>query len=227
MLTPLVLLLLVPNAEPTDAEKLFRQMDMKVMKAKTLECVYEWKIEMDNEGAALKGRLLLGEGNKFRSEWTYERGIYPKVKFLYLSDGEKLVAIINGKKEVVADRTAKGEADFLRAKLSRWNLYLPGNPVLLLPASLGNKGREFKIEDDLKVSDFKFGKKEMVGKREAQIVEYKLTVKGKAQMQTVWLDAKTQLPVKRTSKGGHYTVTYSKLTFDGKIDAKQFELPKE
>ena len=57
--------------------------------------------------AELKGTLLLGEGNKFRSEWTYEGGVYPKVTFLYLSDGEKFVSIINGKKELITDRTAK------------------------------------------------------------------------------------------------------------------------
>src|SRR5581483_1800247 len=99
--------------------------------------------------------------------------------------------------------------------------------------------REFKIDEEFKVSDFKLGKKEMVGKQEAQVVEYKTVPKQQADtpfMLTVWLDTKTHLPLKRVAvlvltkdnRKATYTSTetFTKLELDGKIDAKQFELPK-
>src|SRR5579872_192705 len=74
MLTPLVLVLLVPSAEPNEAEKLFRQMETKVMQAKTLECTYEGKVDYkeaeDDQKDTLKGKLLLGEGNKLRIDFS-------------------------------------------------------------------------------------------------------------------------------------------------------------
>ena len=50
--------------------------------------------------------------------------------------------------------------------------------------------------------------------------------------ETVWVDAKTHLPLKRllTAKVGDQelkvTETYSKVVVDEKIDAQTFELPK-
>ncbi len=47
----------------------------------------------------------------------------------------------------------------------------------------------------------------------------------------VWLDAKTNLPVKLVLTGGgsditDITETYSEFTIDAKVDGKSFELPK-
>jgi hypothetical protein len=83
-------------------------------------------------------------------------------------------------------------------------------------------------------TDFKLGKKEKVGEHEAQAVEYTFKPPfGEMPSVVVWIDLKTQLPLKRavTEKTGNqkrtYIETFTKLNLDGKIDPKQFELPKK
>ena len=45
MLVPLMLVLALHAADQNDAEQQFRQMDMKLTNAKTLECTFEAKLE--------------------------------------------------------------------------------------------------------------------------------------------------------------------------------------
>ncbi len=85
----------------------------------------------------------------------------------------------------------------------------------------------------LHVSGFTLGKKEKLNGRVAQIIEYELKFSGfnDSVAVVVWVDTKTNLPLKRMEsdkKDGKldYTETYTKLTLGGKIDEKKFELPK-
>jgi outer membrane lipoprotein-sorting protein len=106
--------------------------------------------------------------------------------------------------------------------------------MLVSVARTGEKPVEVDVNEQLKLSDFKLGKKEKVGDSEAQVIDYTLTVKGeKEPMQcSVWVDTKTNLPLKRVLRGKEgtekatVTETYSKFTVDGKVDPKSFELPK-
>lgn len=75
----------------------------------------------------------------------------------------------------------------------------------------------------------------MVGKREAQVVQYVPHDKksGALAEVTAWIDTETQLPLKRAIAGkqdtkvGDLTETYSVFTVDSKLDGKLFEiLPK-
>ncbi len=84
-----------------------------------------------------------------------------------------------------------------------------------------------------KVSEFKMGKKEPIGGHEAQAIHYRLTVdfrKSESMDVMLWLDAKTNLPLKREirplteQEAGVLNETYSKVTLDGKLDPKLFEL---
>jgi hypothetical protein len=80
------------------------------------------------------------------------------------------------------------------------------------------------------VSGFKLGNKEKIGECEAQRLDYVLGVKGKETTYhvTVWIDVKTELPVKRlVSDGGlpWFTETYE-MKLDGKLDPKIFEIPR-
>jgi hypothetical protein len=99
----------------------------------------------------------------------------------------------------------------------------------------GEKPKEADLNELLKVSGFKLRKKEKVDGKEAQVIEYMLTVASVGGVKinsTVWVDAKTHVPLKRllTAKVGDQelkvTETYSKVVVDGKIDPKTFELPK-
>ncbi len=224
---------------PNAAEKLFRQMEAKVAKAKTLECDFDIKGEETNYSA--KGKLLLADGNKMRLEMTSEEG--GTVNDLVVVDGAKVFKSHNkmgkpGPKsidDVSKDDNldAQGRAAISHSGWTGWWYFTiaqrPGKP----------EGKPFKSADDFfGIADFKLGNKEMVGQREAQVVQYTMTAKtgdaNQAVFQvSVWIDVQTQLPLKRVlrskDKDGRRTVTetYTKLVLNEKIDPKQFELPKE
>jgi outer membrane lipoprotein-sorting protein len=73
----------------------------------------------------------------------------------------------------------------------------------------------------------------MVGDQEAHVIHYKLKDSYPPLRVSLWLDAKTNLPLRRVVvwggvAGDHTTAeTYSVLTLDAKVDAKRFELRKE
>lgn len=98
----------------------------------------------------------------------------------------------------------------------------------------GDKPKEFAPEKDLVVTGARLGKKEKASGREAQQVEYAVSVRGvKGPLTaTVWVDVKTNLPLKRalTLDAGKervtVTETYTNLTLDGKIADKEFALPE-
>jgi outer membrane lipoprotein-sorting protein len=242
MLAPLVLLLVLPGADKDDAEKLFRQMETKLAKAKTVDCAYEARFEADKaEAVTMKGTLLLGEGNKLRMEWSGESGGM-KEKFTMISDGTKM--------EPYGDDIPKWLGEAVRASMARAGVvrtFEYGSPLFFkwsFPRPPEPK-KEFKIDEHFKVFDFKLGKKEMVDKQEAQVVQYTLKEKGTLELKepkegkvevSVWIDTKTLLPLKRIitimmddmdDKKATYTETYTRQEVDGKIDPKQFELPKK
>src|SRR5207247_2149211 len=87
------------------------------------------------------------------------------------------------------------------------------------------------------VKNLKLGAKEMVGKREAQVVQYRLEDKDSKDSAVVslWIDTKTHLPLKRLIVGEktgknddiRITETYSVFTVDSKLDGKLFEIPQK
>ena len=92
--------------------------------------------------------------------------------------------------------------------------------------------KEPGLDDMFKVSDFVLGKKEKVGEREAQVIDYKLVMDNRDTAETtIWIDTETKLPLKRvlSSKNANeslrITETY-RIRVNGKIDGKKFELLK-
>jgi outer membrane lipoprotein-sorting protein len=224
-----MVVLALPAAEPNEAEKLFREMDKKVTSAKSLECTFEAKVEGGKEAGTIKGSLMLTEGNKSRLEMSFEHSGKTD-KETMVSDGTKMGPL--------SDKTPKGRQDApkwlndaYRGALGRSGLTVP----LMFITRVGEQPKEFKADDEFKVSDFKLGKKEKVGDQEAQAIQYKLAIKEFPEplTATVWIDTKTNLPLKReiTAKKGDekltVTETYSALKIDPKIDPKKFEFPKE
>jgi outer membrane lipoprotein-sorting protein len=224
---------------PNEAEKLFRQMEAKVAKAKTLECEFDNKEEGNDYSS--KGKLLLADGNKMRLELTSDDGT---AKDLVVVDGVKVFNMHEkkgqpGPKSIrdISKEDRIGELGRASISHSGWI----GSFYFAMIKSFGKPGeKQFTNADDyFGIADFKLGNKEMVGQREAQVVQYTMTAKtGDANQVTfevsVWIDVKTQLPLKRVisfkdKKDVQRTITetYSKLAIDEKIDPKQFELPKE
>jgi len=228
-LAPLCVLavpLLAGADEPNEAEKLFREMEAKLMKAKTVECSYEAKAEGEMAGG-MNGTLRFAEGNKVRFEVTdelREKG----VKATVIANGTKMTAVGEGVPKEITD-VPKWFSEALAASITR-----PGLVVVFFFTGTSEKPDEFKVDEQFRVAEFKLGQKERVGDREAQVVRYLLTVKAvsnEPMSVAVWVDTKTQLPLKRVltaklhGKKTTLTETYTKLEVDGKIDPKQFELP--
>jgi outer membrane lipoprotein-sorting protein len=73
----------------------------------------------------------------------------------------------------------------------------------------------------------------MVGDSTAQVVTYQLDFNGKSAQMSVWIDTKTQLPLKRVvavDQDGQMfriTETYSTFAIDPKLDPKLFEIPQQ
>lgn len=112
---------------------------------------------------------------------------------------------------------------------------LEGEILLALIArfSVVNAVMEKKIENldkDFLLKNFKLGVKEMVGKREAQVVQYQIQHRKIGDLATVsvWIDTSTHLPLKRAMVGtytGRSTETYHVFTVNSKLDGKLFEIP--
>jgi outer membrane lipoprotein-sorting protein len=222
--------LLAGADEPNEAEKLFREMEAKVTKAKAIDCTYEATAEADNKKGTMKGTLLLAEGNKVRMGIEGDLGGM-KSKYTMIADGMKMKSVAEGAPAQPAQDAPKWLGDAVRSSLARAGLFFPFMTISATPP-----GKDFKADEHFPVSDFKLGKKEAVGKQEAQVVQYTLTMKSITDVKldvSVWIDTKTHLPLKRTLTGSidgnKMTVTemYTKMELDGKVDAKQFELPKE
>jgi outer membrane lipoprotein-sorting protein len=93
--------------------------------------------------------------------------------------------------------------------------------------------KEFDLDKDAPVKDFKLGAKEKIGDKTTQVVTYQLDFDGTSAKMSVWIDTKTQLPLKRVvavDQGGQMfriTETYSTFAIDPKLDSKLFEIPKQ
>jgi outer membrane lipoprotein-sorting protein len=232
-ITPLLLAAALNANDAKEAEKAFQEMSDKVTKAKTFECAFEVKVEGAKAKGGGKGTLIVTEGNQLRIELGVEQGGQP-LAMLIVSDGAKTVTVANKKAQPATD-APKDQAKKVLPAVARCGAFVP--LFLAAPQKAGEKPEEVDPDAVMKVSDFRLGKKEKVGGAEAQAVEYTLSlVAGEKKIPlacTVWLDTKSRLPVKRVltgMEGGDnltVTETYSKVTVDGKVGEKTFELPKE
>lgn len=211
--------LLLPQ-EKNEAEELFKKMEEKIAKAKSVRMTFE--VSLDPEGAKLTGELLLDEGN--RARWHMEGkkdGVFDSGTLT--SDGTRALMLAGGVKNRPFD-VPESMGRLMRLSLARSGF------LGLVDAS----HREEKAKADpataFIASGFKLGAKEKVGDRESQAIDYTLSVKGNPDASmTVWVDRETNLPLKRTFRSGSRKrdETYTAFTLDPKIDPAKFELPKE
>ena len=224
-----LLLLLVPGEDPNEGHKAFQSLESALSKAKTLSFTFEAAID-PGPGAKFSGSVAAAGGNKAHLELSGESQGKPG-KMVMVSDGTKM-RITNTGQNPQSQDTPKKLDDMIRAMVARSGVLLP--IFMVEPVQDGQKPKEFNVDEQLKVSDFKLGTKAKVGDREAQVLEYKLTARLAKEpfAVTVWLDPKTNLPLKRTitgDPGGQkmtISETYDKVALDEKIDEKKFEVPK-
>jgi outer membrane lipoprotein-sorting protein len=227
----LIALFLTAVAQDNDAEKLFKSMSAKIDKAKTLEIAFEAVIGKGGKEGEIKGSVLIAEGGKLRFD---ARAMFDQKadRMILISDGTTLRAINRDG----APRDNPVPKNFMPAILKSVK-----NVGVLTGFLITREGRadarDIKLDDLFKTSDFKLGAKEKIGDKATQSLEYKVSfhADGKDITSTVilWLDAKTHVPARHVLKAkiqgeGEIIITQNYTTFrlDGKLDAKQFELPK-
>ena len=218
------------DAQVNGAEKLFRAMEKKVRDAKTLQVAADSNVESQDVKGTVKATFYATQGNKARLEIDFD--IDGKAdKLLFLTDG-KARYTKQGDKGTLDPNPKKAEQE---AKLVAGTIARIGISSAMLMARSAKPGeeKEFDLDKDAPVTNFKLGAKEMVGDKTAQVVTCKLDFDGTSARMSVWIDTKTHLPLKRVvavdqdGKMFRITETYSTFAIDPKLDPKLFEIPKQ
>ena len=216
MLLVLAALAAVPAQEPNDAEKLFRNMEEKVAKAKTVKLAFDVPVGKDT---AVTGTILRAMGDKCRLEWAWVKAGQSE-DFLVVSDGRQIIA--RGLPQAPGKGNTPKDLDKLLIKsiaeygvVSTTEMFIVEQGVVKLRG-----GRDWTC------SDFRLGKKEKLGQVDVQIIEYKVGNGAKVSAK-LWLDSKTGLPLKRSYLllGKPCIETYSQFVLDEKMEDKLFQLP--
>jgi outer membrane lipoprotein-sorting protein len=208
------------RADENEAEKLYRSLEKKLRAAKTLRVRFDLAVtDAESKGWSLKGRLALGEGDRYRAE-AKGKLFGEAVEFTEVSDG-KTVRSVEGKGKAKDEegQSPKGAGAYFREAL-------PRGGFLLAHLNLGRRGEA----EAAKPSGFELAGKDKVGKREARVITFSLGEKG-GMAAKLWLDAKTDVPLKLSVTGGKsdiagVTETYSEFAIDPELDKKLWELPK-
>jgi len=211
------------GAQEGEAKKLFRAMEKKILAAQSLVVEFNSQNTVDDKKLkfTVKGTIYIAAGNKTRLDLESEL-FQLGGKTLIVTNGESKYAKVGDKVFDKGPFPPKGEV--LLALIARFGAS---------SAALEQKIATADLDKDFPVKNFKLGVKEMVGKREARVVQYLVQDKkiGDLAEVTVWIDTKTQLPLKRVVAGkkdtkvGDLTETYSVFTVDSKLDGKLFDIP--
>jgi outer membrane lipoprotein-sorting protein len=213
------------SAQENEGEKLFRKLEQQVRSAKGLKVVFDVDGQFGKETAKTKGYLLVAEGNKGRLEIKTTVGDKTQMEQM-IADGKDSAFLEGGK--IVGERRPVDPAS-TEAALA---IGIRAGVLAILQVGPDPKNK-FDIDKVLPASDFKLGAKEKIAEREAQVVTYKLAPPMGDPMQiTLWIDTKTELPLKRTTLGKVKDVkmsaveVYTEFAVNPTFDAKIFELPK-
>jgi hypothetical protein len=155
-----------------------------------------------------------------------------QLKVTAVSDGKSMVRRFDALGEGKAEGKAVPEklTELFTGYLNRAGLFVA------VESSLDGQGPQgFEA---LKLSGFKTTGKEKVGDVQAVVIEYQIALPGLAGSKgsavcKVWLDAQTQLPLKRTVEirrdgevRSRATETFSQWEIDPKLSEETFTLPK-
>jgi outer membrane lipoprotein-sorting protein len=215
--------------QENEAEKLYRAMEKKIRTAKSLHLVFEGKMAGEGKKGEFKGNFRIAEGHKARME--FEGDIAGQtMKVLVISDGKSTYSKLNEMADTKDNPAAKKDFEKALAFTARIGLV----SALEVVGSKGPPNEDTDIDKLAVIKDFKLGDKEKIGKQETQVVHYSVKLgDGPEAKASVWIDTKTELPVKREliaemdgKEAFRVTETYSTYTVNAKADPKLFELPK-
>jgi outer membrane lipoprotein-sorting protein len=234
----------LPVVKESEAEKLFRAMEQKIGEARAFRVAVDIRITAEREkgkdqGGRLKGSLLLTRDNKARltirgndAGRAMNREIVSDGKHITWKDDVPGPPPIGGK--VVGP-----EPPYLAKQTIPKKLHALLSTLVTRAGALGTfdgiaVANGFGEEIPARVQrvdawDFKEGAAAKVGGRDARVVHFKVGLKGEGAGQaTLWIDARTLLPLKYVLGDGTNQVTeaYHEFTLDPKIEARAFALPK-
>jgi hypothetical protein len=182
----------------------------------------------------INGTVLMGAGNKSRLFLTGEAG-KRTFKLISICDGVQLSvewANDDEKGTVCVVPAPKNANSMLAGVISRAGL-MPGLYLFIRLEGLQQLPPD--LDEMVALSDFSMGKKEKVGDRQCQRIDYKVAIttgtKKEKLFAQVWIDCETHLPLKRIlndKKSDEKPLVLETYEFrlGGKIEAKKFELPK-
>jgi hypothetical protein len=207
----------VAGGAGNEGEKLYRDLEKRVVKAKAVRVAFASKMmKGDKEFGHFKGVVDLDEGNKGRVELKGQ-GDGKEFAMEAVSDGKKLKVTMTPPGKEQEQPLPKDFGVLVRTSLSR------AGPVASLLFARPMVPGEDPGPDQFPVSDFKLGANAKVAGREARVIEYKVSPKGGDTVSVkLWLDAKTHLPLKRdlsAEKGGEsfrIVETYSEFKLGSK-----------
>ena len=211
--------------ESHEAQELFRKMEEKFTKAKSVQVSWRVAAKVKEGDITAQGSVFLDEGNKARMDVT-GKVIDTEQKDQIISDGKTLNTYGSRRSSVDTPK------DFNRTVLG--SLARGGAVNALTVINMKYYARESDPSKLFTLSSFALGKKEKVDKREAQVIEFKAKLEPANQEAQVklWIDSETGLPLRRVFTVNEMnqelvsTETYSDLKFDEKIDPKKFEFPE-
>jgi len=218
-------------AQDSGAEKLYRAMEKNVRGAKSLRIALDGEVDSQAIKGTVKATIYATQGSKSRMEIDFNIGGKAE-KLLYLTDGKARYTKQGDKGTLDANpKKATEEGKVVPGTMAR--IGITGAMMMARAVKQGEEEKEIDLDKDAPVTNFKLGAKEMVGDSTAQVVTYQLDFNGKSAQMSVWIDTKTQLPLKRVvavDQDGQMfriTETYSTFAIDPKLDPKLFEIPQQ
>lgn len=232
------------KGEVGEAEKLFRKLEGRLTKAETIQLKYKAAVELEkakpddkDKSPKVEGLLLLQNGNKLRLQMDGRiLPLHEPGKAVVMSDGKTMWAGLPGPlrldgKGVKPEKAPANLHTAFVASLGREGILM----FVMSHVAGGTLAENLRDDLDRKQAaptGLKMRAPEKVGETDTQVIEFRIKLRGDEDEVTVslWLDAKTDLPVKRAlkSKRGPATLseTYEDVKVDGVIDAGQFR-PQE
>jgi outer membrane lipoprotein-sorting protein len=221
---------LVPAAQAQEAaQKLYEALEQKLSKAKALK--FDFAIDgfhdREEEVIKWKGTMILADGNRLKVTFAGQEG-KSRIHSTIVSDGKTLADQyqFDGKQpELHTSPVEKKLVDRVVGHLSPIGAYFG---IINIP-------REFRDAALLKLSGFKMVGKDKVADRAAVVIEYQFPLTEKELTTTckLWLDAQTNLPLKRTLEVPdtgkilfRAVEMYSGWELDLKLPEGTFTLPK-
>jgi outer membrane lipoprotein-sorting protein len=226
LLLPVVLAALA-GQPGTNPQKLFLAMEEKLANARAVQITLEGKLVSQRDDTTAKGTVAFAPRGKLRIALDLDGKGFGQRKLLVVSDGAQFGYAEDDKKPGVRPTPAY----FQNAVVTAASKFGVLGGMFLITRNEGDpdKGPFAKLQ----TTDFKLGKLEMINGRDAQAVEYKMTLPDQVKMEgVVWIDTQTTLPVKRQlvilrgEDRWTFTEQYSRFEVNAQLDAKTFELPK-